>query len=274
MRDLDAGWSSSRFGVISVRLVRHDGQEAGRSVALELDGPGVSPETVDAPLLFELAAAFFLLLQGNAEDAATPITLRGVHIIDKCLRLAVPVEHLEQARQFAEDAMRQMVGEQDPPRGLGLVADRGRSALGKLQPDQTAKIVVGKWERPLALPKQDDVILPNDSILSVRAVPVRVGGAKPLIRFKSMLEDEPFTLTATEEQARKLGALLYKEVDIDALISRAADGTIDGGKLVSFEPVIDGDPRPAWREWFKSVGGEEWRPDAEEEDDDTDGIRR
>lgn len=103
-------------------------------------------------------------------------------------------------------------------------------------------------------------VQPLDSILSVRAVPLQIGGLNPLAHFRSEFEPEPFTLSVTESLARKLGPYLYKEVDIEAKVARGADGRIERGRLEEFEPVEDGEPRPAWRAWFESVGGNECEP--------------
>lgn len=93
---------------------------------------------------------------------------------------------------------------------------------------------------------------PMDEMLSIRATPMNVGGEAPWAWFRSPLEDG-FGIELSIEQARELGALLYREVDIVAFVSRGADGRIECGRLTSWELVEDGDPRPAWREWYRSV---------------------
>lgn len=251
--------SRDRSKVCYIHPVAREELTLDRRVVLELDGPGVFPETVDAALVLELAAAFFALVQGNAVEDAAPIALRGIEILDKCVAIAVPVDAIELVLPYTEAARLQLIGEQEPPRGLTTIAERGRSALRRLPEDHTAKIITGTWTRALSLPKPRDV-QPLDSILSIRAVPLRIGGINPLARFRSEFEPEPFTLSVTESLARKLGPYLYKEVDIEAKVGRSADGTIERGRLEEFEPVEGGDPRPAWRAWFESVGGNEWEP--------------
>lgn len=90
-----------------------------------------------------------------------------------------------------------------------------------------------------------------DLLLSIRAKPIHVGGEKPTAHFESPFE-EPFTLSITKEDARRLGALLYQDVDIEAEVVRDVEGKIESGKLLTFEVVEDVDPRPAWREWHQT----------------------
>jgi len=224
-------------------------------VVLEIDGPGASPETVDAPALLEFAAAFFQLLKANADEAAEPLSLTHVQVIDKCAAVIVRPDNIALARACADEAIRQVAGS-DPPRGLGQLVNRVQAALRQLPSEQRAQVLIGPWRRHV-LTEPDTTAQPMDSILAIRATPIRVGGRQPAVRFRSYLEED-FTLNTTREVARLIGTHLYREVEIEATVRRAADGTIDGGRLVSFEPVETGDPRAAWREWFRSVGGDEW----------------
>ena len=63
---------------------------------------------------------------------------------------------------------------------------------------------------------------------------------------------------ATEEQARKLGTELYREVELEALIERGKDGVINGGKVLDFHPVDNDcvEPWDAWRKWYREVNRE------------------
>lgn len=235
--------------------MRKNDQTLERRIVLEIDGPGVSPETVDAPVVLDLAASFFLLVRGNAAEATQAISLRGLEVIDKCMGIAVPVDAPELVWPYVEEARRQLLGQQMAPRGLGSIVERGRAALRKLPHGQTARVLLGERHSNLALDDGSDQ-QPLDSILSVRAVVMRVGGRSPAVRFVSQFEDEPFTLQVSRKLARELGSMLYQEVDIEARVSRDADGKIERGKLERFDPVDGGDPRPAWRDWFKAVNGE------------------
>lgn len=223
-------------------------------VVLEIDGPGVSPKTVDAPALLEFAAAFFQLLKANADETAEPLSLTHVQVIDKCAAVIVMPDNLELARACADEAVRQVAGS-DPPKGAKELVGRVHSALRQLPSEQRARVLIGSWLRHIVteLAATAD---PLDSILAIRATPIRVGGSRPAVRFRSHLERD-FTLDTTREIARSIGAHLYREVEIEATVRRDADGSIGSGRLRSFEPVATGDPRPAWQEWFRSVAGDD-----------------
>jgi hypothetical protein len=223
-------------------------------VILEIDGPGVSPETLDAAALLEFAAAFFQLVQVNASENGG-LTLTDVRIIDKCAAVLARPDRLELAKDSAEEAVRQIAGFGDIPKGGTAYVERARASVRLMPKEQRAKVLVGAWHRDVVA-QTDMPPEPLDAILSVRATPIRIGGSRPAVRFRSDLEAD-FTLSTTQEIARRIGAYLYREVDIEGVVHRAADGTIADGRLNSFEPVSTSDPRPAWREWFRSVGGDE-----------------
>jgi hypothetical protein len=235
--------------------VANDGRpDLDRYVVLEVDGPGVSTSNVDVPAFLELAAAFFTLLKANANESATPLGFTSVKIEDKCVALCALPDSIDIAKDSADQALRQIAGE-DAPHGLATLAERARIAVRRLPTGQSAKVIVGPWVRPVVVAPGEPVA-PLDSMLSIRARPIRVGGKKPAVRFSSEMEED-FTLTATADQARELGSMLYRDVEIVARVSRDAAGFIEGGRLESFEIVEDEDPRPAWRDWFRKVRGTE-----------------
>ncbi len=92
------------------------------------------------------------------------------------------------------------------------------------------------------------------SIVVLRATPIKVGGRHPSIRFSSDFEDKEFSLSIKEDNARKIGAFLYKEVEIEATVTRNTDGTIKEGELTSFTPVEEGNPIAAWENWYEKCG--------------------
>ena len=219
------------------------------AVVLEVDGPDVHPGTADAPAILDLASAFFGLMQGAVKEDSAELTFKGLHIVDKCMAIVVPVNNVSLAKMYAEDA-HEMIRVSDSE-----VAKRARGALKRLGEGISVKVAADGWERAIELPVR--AVRPVDSILCMRARPVRAGGAHPTVRFEG-LGEEPFTLSVTAEQARSLGSLLYREVEIVADVTRNVDFTIDRGRLRSFEEVADVDPVPLWRDWYRSVGGDEW----------------
>src|SRR5260221_3925629 len=55
----------------------------------ELDGPGVTPESVDSLLLLRLADAWFKLVAKASEAGNIGLSFRGLRIRDKCVAVAV-----------------------------------------------------------------------------------------------------------------------------------------------------------------------------------------
>lgn len=223
-------------------------------VVLEIDGPEAHPQTLEAPAILELAAAFFQLLMANADDDGERLSLTNVAILDKCVAIVARPDRFDVARMCVDDALRQISGS-DPPKGGAVFVDRTRAAVRRLAPELHAKVIFGTWSRDVVV-DGEEAAEPLDSILSIRAIPIRIGGRRPAVRFRSELEED-FTLDTTKDLARSVGAHLYREIDIEAAVRRAADGSIFSGRLTSFDLVETGDPRPAWRDWFLSVGGDE-----------------
>lgn len=225
-------------------------------LVLLVDGPGVRRASVDVPLFLELCASFFQLVQANAGEDAASLDLTGLQLIDReGAALAAGVSSPDLARASAEQALRQIAGE-EAPRGVTRLADRARNAVWRLPAGHTAKVVAGPWIRPIVAARSQD-LGPLEALLAIRAVPLRVGGKKPAARFLSRLEGE-FTLETSPDQARALGAQLYKEVEIVAKIARDTDGAIERGVLQSFERVEPQGPATAWRAWYQAIGGAAW----------------
>lgn len=222
-------------------------------LVLEIDGPGVHPETADVPAVLELASAFFQLVVANADEVGG-IKLTNIQIQAKCLAIAALPDRLGVAKTCAQHAIIQIAGG-EAPKGCGKYVERMRAAIIRLPTNHSVKVLAGPWRGSVVAEK----LRPEEPIsetISIRAIPIRIGGNRPAVRFHCESEDE-FTLTATQQKAREIGPYLYREIDIEALVQRDADGAIVGGQLVSFEPLSESDPRPAWREWFRSVGGDD-----------------
>jgi len=142
--------------------------------------------------------------------------------------------------------------------------DRLRTALQALPEAVSATVKVGRrWERKLepgAVVRAELI----GELATIRARPIRAGGVSPAVRFSADGEPADFTLPCSEELSRELGAQLYREVELEASIIRAADGHIEGGQLLGFAAVDDeADPAGAWERWFK-VNGKGWDDDSVE----------
>lgn len=222
-------------------------------VALEVDGQDVSTENIDAPAVLEIAAAFFSLLQGNAHEEHTPLSLKGIKVIDKCVAIASGTDKPDLSRLLALKTHMQIEGKIMTPRGLTSLRDRARAAIKKM-PELSVTLIADNWSAPILLPVLK--IEPIDSMLSIRATVIRVTGEPySRVRLKSRLERKRFSLSITKQQAQDIGKHLLAEVDIDARIRRDTEGNIVSGRLTTFQPVdTEGDPIAQWKSWFKEVG--------------------
>ena len=161
------------------------------------------------------------------------------------------------ARNLARRGWRCVAKIEQPPRGAAEATDAVRRALRRLPTGQSAKVIVGPWQQPLAISAVTGDDLPAASTLAVRAKPIRAGGSRPAVRFQSASEEKAFTLLAgTEDMARKVGQHLYKQIDIVARVVRDEEGAVESGVLESFAPVGEEETTEAWRDWFESNGAE------------------
>lgn len=104
----------------------------------------------------------------------------------------------------------------------------------------------------------------------LRVVPIRVAGGSRHgdVQFVSRSEEYPFTLTATIEDARRLGGELGRSVDVELQCFRSTSGRIERGRVLAVH-TIDESVEPAavaaaWRAWFSEV----WCEDEPEADED------
>lgn len=225
-------------------------------VLIEIDGPGVSPDTVDASAALELAASYIELLLRAAKSAERELLLQGVKIIDKCAAIQVLTSDQHLARTMAQDVAPYLSGTEEPVYGMQTLVERAQKAAASLPPGQTARVIVGPWSQVILRPEAPSK-MPQET-LSLRATPIRVGGSRPAVRFESAYERAPFSLKTDEETAREIGARLYREADIVAVIHRDQEGHIEEGRLEEFLPLEDDDPRVAWKAWADEVG-KDWR---------------
>lgn len=225
------------------------------AVSVEIDGPNVSPSTVDAVQLLELGSCFFKVVAANAAEQGAPLRLTNVSIRNKCAAVCASADDMPIARAAVDATIEQISGlTDDVPRGT---ADDIRSIQGIVARMPVKHSVIARvngWHATMRAPRQAEESFYGDWA-TLRATPVRIGGSRPTARFVSVVEPEPFTLQITKEQAREIGPSMYKLIEVNASLKRSSDGLIVGGVLQSFTTLQEGDPRPAWRAWFKEVSG-------------------
>jgi hypothetical protein len=218
-------------------------------ILLEIDGPDVHPESVDARSALAVAHRYVDLISSLADADAADLIFTGLKIIDKCVAFAFHTNEPDLARREAKRAYRCATGAESPPTGAVVATREMKEALRRLPTTQVVRVIAGDFRKDLRL--KDTAPAPGaEAQVSLRATPLRAGGHRPAVRFESKSEERPFTLDVTKEHARNVGRFLYTEIDIVALVRRDEEGFIEAGTLVSFEPVTDDDATSAWRDWY------------------------
>ena len=227
-------------------------------VLVEVDAPGVSPETVDSIALLRLAESYFELLVQEAQALGLTLSLRGLAVTDKCAAVLVSADSVEVARRAVEEAHRHVTGTAAVPVGLADPVLRVRQAVRHLPADHSARILAGRWNECLSV--TDAPPARSAEVSGLRALLVRIGGNTPRARFASHSEERDFSLSVSHELARKLGPHIYSELQIRARLVRDRDGAIDSdaSELLEFSPLEERDPSEEWKEWFEA-NASEWR---------------
>jgi hypothetical protein len=77
---------------------------ADGDIRIELDGPGVKPETVAARTLLDVASAFLDVVERLAAADAEEVTFRGLRVEAKCVAIVTNLEPARFARPLADQA--------------------------------------------------------------------------------------------------------------------------------------------------------------------------
>jgi hypothetical protein len=228
-------------------------------VQVELDGEGVSPDTVDALAMLRVAESYLSLVAKLGQLREMPVTMTGLQIVDKCAAVQTAPTDMQRAVHFCQQATRVVTGQEPAPRGADKAAEAVREALRALPKNIRARVIAGRYAEAIVAPLHQEEIRERAwEQVEIRATLVRAGGRKPVAQFLSLDDEVLFTLDlANEEKARELGRHLYKEVDVEALIVRGLEGGIERGELLDLHVLSDSEPAEAWREWFR-VNASEW----------------
>jgi hypothetical protein len=246
------------------------------ALQVELDGPGAHPETVDALAFLRITESYFRLLKRAAELKAANIVLTGLSIHDKCIAAVTVPNNPQLAAFYANIAADLIDGKSSPERGLETLTQEAQVALRALPHTQKVRVKAGRLYRNLAAAEEPVAQLPWEQI-STRARVLRIGGfSLPRASFAARAQGA-FTLDVDESDLPKLGAHVWKDIELEAIVSYDAAGHIAGGRLVGFTPVAYGiDETAAWRSWFQKAAPDWLDVDdirAELRDDDRDDGR-
>jgi hypothetical protein len=222
-------------------------------VEIKGEQPGdVLPETVDALTFLQLASGYVEYMHALAKIDGEDLGFKGIEIRPGSARLATWPTSLDFAREYADRTANCVEGIEPPPPGMEGRTQTLGAVFRTLQPGQKASVRISKWSRTVLLPepKAPEIYW---EMTSLRVTPIRAGGVEPRVRFESVGEPGAFSLRSDPETARKLGGLLYREVEISASILRGDDGRIRTGRIETVDLVSDEDPIAAWTAWFRQA---------------------
>lgn len=227
------------------------------ALKLEIDGPGVHPQTVDPLVTLDLGRAYLRFLNKIADEAEVDLEFKGLGIEDKCAALVFHSNKIAIAERVATDAHRMLSGTQLMPHRVEAAANEFRSAVRALPSGQSVAVLLRSTRLPI--PEQSTVrAQPLRSVTTLRAVLIAVGGKQPTAKFTSKSEGtRPFTVRLADiPTAQKLGAVLFQDMDVEVRVERDEEGLIVAGELVDFTPLTSSDPLASWRAWFKTAASE------------------
>jgi hypothetical protein len=223
-------------------------------VAVELDGPGVSPTTVPSVDFLAFSTAFFELLQQllkSEMDSAPAVEFMGIRVLDKCAALAIRTTDTAFTKKLADYALRLVTGEEEPPDNCVSFVDEVR--LRRRATPHVTRVLVGKdWSRGVATVQAPSELRVWAENTVMRVIPVRIGGKEQsTVVLEAEGESKTFTLNVSRLHVRDLARHLYEPVEAELRISRDLTGRIRSGSLLNFRPIETTDALEAWRDWYK-----------------------
>jgi hypothetical protein len=219
-------------------------------IAHDQDKHRFTPETADPVQILALAASYLESLQVIAADAGETLRVEGIELRPGSVELAFRVDKLAPVQAYARELARAMAAT-DPPAPI----KRLKAAIARLPVNVHAEVQVGAWKSSVESATVSDQ-QPLRELTTLRAKLLRIGGIRRAVRLRTS-DDRDFSLEASEDQLRALGAQLYREVEIEAEVERDQHGNVEDGRLLSFAVVMeDQDPAGAWQTWFDENAGE------------------
>lgn len=219
-------------------------------IAHDLDKTQFTPRSADPVQVLALAASYLESLQAIAADAGETLDVEGIELRPGSVELAFRIGKLAPVQEYARELARAMTATDAP-----APVRRLRSAVSRLPVHVHAEVHVGAWKSLVqATLIRDDQ--PLRELTTLRAKLLRVGGIRRAVRLRAG-DDRDFSLEASEDELRQLGAYLYREIEIEAEVERDDHGNILEGRLLSFAVVDDErGAADAWQQWFDDNAGE------------------
>lgn len=200
-------------------------------IIIALDGPGITPGSVDGALLIRVADRYFTLLRAAAKDLGLDLPIiQHLEIVDKCAGVGGVVSD-EAPFIKAHFKAIEWMNEGDSH------GDELRSALAKVPSGVTAEALTNSDRRPLAsieraAPVRRRIVEPaTDRHLRI----VRVGGeGGATVRVFDYTSQRAFSLAASRDVAKAAGMLMFEDVlaDVELMLDFDTLKIIEG-RMVS-----------------------------------------
>lgn len=204
-----------------------------QAIVIELDGPQVDPDTVNGPLLIELAHTYLQLLRRTAERDNLPLEIRpGIEVVDKCagFRIEAVEAHVRRVHRPAMDAVAANTNLGQPLARL----------IKRLPPFITAACFLSTEQKSLPITTQTAPVRPSywELAHARRVRIIRAGGERPArVRIHDYSSDSRYNLVTTPALAAAAGHMLFDDVLADVEFRYdIASLLILEGRLVA-EPV-------------------------------------
>lgn len=244
-------------------------------LVLELTGDAIEQGTVDAEAGLRAMLAYVRALITTSKILEQELTLTGIFVEDKCVQLRTRANNQKVAQTSIEYFQGVLEGEMGVPRGLTRDLNEVRSSFEGLAPNVSAFASIGDARVHVfsrsEVPRQAQAGWHVAGREVHRASVQRIGGAQPRVQLKTAY-DGPITADIPSHSlARKLGAMLYMDVDATLEVVRDDDGEVVSAKVVDFRKLEAlSDPLSQLQDWFRPAA-DRWSGidyDAEIRDED------
>lgn len=228
-------------------------------IELRIPGRGIAPGSVPPRVAAELAFRWFDLLEQTAANQKVDLGLTGFHVRTGSLRFGTAIAaggSLDQVAEVGQLVAGYVSAPERAPSHLTAPVKACVAALLELPASKKAPtFTAGNRVVPILVRGHAPAGKSLGGVLTtIRVVILRSGIDPASVRLEELLGGQRFTLRATKALARSAGSRLGQEVEAEVELDYV-DARIEGGRLLSFEAVAEGDAVAIWEAWFERNGG-------------------
>lgn len=214
---------------------------------IAIEGPGVSPETVDAELFLAIAHEYLHALKKTAKDNGSEFDAVGIKIKDGSVIAAIGTSNASNAKSSAI-----ILNDELASPHLYTRHKRLRSTIKRVPAECSISVSHGVWRQ--VVPSYSEVEAYR-TLTTMRVVVEKIGSVKePSIWVRNIFNDKRLihVKVQTYQVAKDISPHLYDQIEIRAEFLANSDHRIVGGELITWEPMDpeEGTPLEAWSKWF------------------------